>query len=229
MRSRCGGQAGLREQGGVNGPVLVPSMTRTLKRLPMLIAFILLAARPAGAELWCGSGPGAPLDHPCADDDSRFDRAFDQHGHQMAEWRKIPGVDSIGYGMSHRGFFPEIQIWVKDTRKIPAVRAKVPASIDGIAVAVVPPLRGTYGRPSSVKCPEQGARYLRAVKENVQAWSRIPGVLGIRPSRCDSNYYFDRLGVSAQVPFLESVRAKIPLKVHGIAVDVVPFQWPPAE
>jgi len=81
-----------------------------------------------------------------------------------------------------------------------------------------------------VKCPEQGARFLRAVKENMQAWSRIPGVLGIRPSRCDSNCcYFDRLGVSAQVPFLESVRAKIPLKVHGIAVDVVPFQWPPAE
>jgi hypothetical protein len=97
----------------------------------------------------------------------------------MAGWRKIPGVDSIGYGMSHRGFFPEIQIWVKDTKKIPSVRAKVPASIDGIAVAVVPPLRGTYGRPSSVKCPEQGARYLRAVKENMQAWSRIPGVLGI--------------------------------------------------
>jgi hypothetical protein len=148
----------------------------------------------------------------------------------MAEWREIPGVDSIGYGMSHRGFFPEIQIWVKDVKKIPSVRAKVPASVDGIAVAVVPPLRGTYGRPNSMKCPEQGARYLRALKENMEAWSRIPGVLGAGPSKCDSKCcYYGRIGVSAQVPFLESVRARIPRDVHGIAVGVKPFQWPPGE
>jgi hypothetical protein len=207
-------------------------MTRTLKRLPMLIVFILLAARPAGAELWCGSGPGAPLDHPCVDDNSRFDRAFDEQGHQMAEWRKIPGVDSIGYGMSHRGFFPEIQIWVKDIRKVPSVSAKVPASVDGIAVAVVPPLHFTIGGPTdpTVKCPDQGQAYLQALKENMHAWQRIPGVFGAGPSKCDSKCCsYDRIGVSAPVPFLESVRAKIPREVHDIAVDVVPFRWPPAE
>src|SRR6266851_1388856 len=150
---------------------------RDNEAIAIMIAFVLAAARPAGGELWCGSGASAPLDHPCADDNSRFNRAFAEHSHQIAEWRKIPGVENLGYGMSHRGFFPEIQIWVKDTTKIPSVRARVPASVDGIAVAVVPPLHFTTGRPTnpSVKCPDQGQAYLQALKENRQAWQRIPG------------------------------------------------------
>jgi hypothetical protein len=205
---------------------------RDKKRFAIMIALILVAARPAGGELWCGSGPSAPLDHRCADDNSRFDRAFAEHGHQMAEWTQIPGVETIGYGINHRGFFPEIQIWVKDTTKIPLARARIPASVDGKAVAVVPPVQLTTGGPThpTVKCPDQGHAYLQALKENMQAWQRIPGVLGAGPSKCDSKCCsYDRIGVSAQVPLLDSVRAKIPSEVRGIAVDVVPFQWPPRE
>lgn len=133
-----------------------------MKRFAIMIALILGLARPAFCKLWCGSGPGAPLDHPCAADKSRFDHAFAEHGQQMVGWRKISGVLSIGYGMSHRGFFPEIQVWVKDTSKIPSVRAKIPASVDGIAVAILPPYKGTFGRPTdpTIKCPEQGRAYL---------------------------------------------------------------------
>jgi hypothetical protein len=46
----------------------------------------------------------------------------------MAEWKKIRGVLGVGYGMSQRGFFPEIQVWVKDTRELRSVRAKIPDS-----------------------------------------------------------------------------------------------------
>jgi hypothetical protein len=213
------------------GAIEVESVA-VVKRFAVVIACILAMAGTAGAELWCGSGPGAPLDHPCVDDTSRFDRAFADHGLEMAEWRKIPGVESIGYGISHRGFFPEIQIWVKDTTKIPSVRAKIPASIDGIAIAVVPPLKATTGGPTdtTVKCPDQGQAYIQAMKENMQAWQRIPGVVGAGPSKCDSKCcYFDRIGVAVQVPFLDSARAKIPTEVHGIPVDVVAYRWPPRE
>lgn len=203
-----------------------------MKRFAIMIALILGIARPALCELWCGIGPGAPLDHPCAADKSRFDRAFAEHGQQMAEWRKIPGVSSIGYGMSHRGFFPEIQVWVKDTSKIPSVRAKIPDSVDGIAVAVIPPLKGTFGRPTdpTIKCRDQGRAYIQAMTEGIQTWPEIPGVVGLGPSKCDSNCcYFDRIGVGVQIPFAESVRAKIPRELHGIPIDVVPFQWPARE
>jgi hypothetical protein len=203
-----------------------------MKRFAIMIAFMLVAVRPAGAELWCGSGPGAPLDHPCTDDNSRFDRAFAEHGHELAEWRRIPGVLSIGYGISQRGWFPEIQVWVKDTAKIPSVRARVPASIDGIAVAVLPPVRvtaGSLGEPTA-NCPDGGQKYLQALSENAQAWQRIPGVVDVGPSKCDSKCcYYDRIGVGAQIPFVESVRARIPREIHGIPVDVIPYKWPPRE
>jgi hypothetical protein len=203
-----------------------------MKLFVIMIVFIVVMAKPAGGELWCGSGPNAPLDHSCRDDNSRFDRAFAEYGRQMAEWTKIPSVEGIGYGMSQRGFFPEIQIWVKDTTKIPSVKAKVPASVDGIAIAVIPPLRATTGGPTNptVRCPDQGHAYLQALRENMQAWQRIPGVLGAGPSKCDLKCCsYDRIGVSVQVPFLDSVRTKIPPEVRGFPVDVVPFYWPPRE
>jgi len=139
-------------------------------------------------------------------------------------------VWSIGYGMSPRGFFPEIQVWVKDTTKIPSIRAKIPDSVDGISVAVIPPLTATYGEPTdpTIRCPEQSQAYLQAVKENWGA--RIPGVFGLGPSKCDSHCcYYDRIGVEVQIPFIESLRAKVPREICGLPVDVVPFQWPPPD
>lgn len=202
-----------------------------MMRRALLLALLLLAARPAAAELWCGSGPGAPLDHPCADDNSRFTRAFADHGRQMAEWRKIPGVKSIGYGISHRGYFPEIQVWVKDAATVPLVRPKVPCSIDQIAVVVVPPLRVTIGEPQGpLNCPEDntGGRYIRALKKIMTYTTHMPGVVGVGPANCEHGCcHYDRVGVGVQVPFLESVRAKVPREVYAIPIEVIPYPWPP--
>src|SRR5262249_7539314 len=34
---------------------------------------VVLMGDPGRAELWCGSGPGTPLDHPCSDQDTEED------------------------------------------------------------------------------------------------------------------------------------------------------------
>lgn len=201
-------------------------------RFVIVLALIWGTAEPAAGELWCGDGPGAPLDHPCAADNARFDRVFAAHGRELAEWRRIPGVTSMGYGMSQRGFFPEIQVWVEDAATVALVRPKIPTSIEGIAVAVILPLRGETGGPTSANCPADtsGGRYLRALKKVMDDTIHMPGALEAGPARCENGCcYYDRIGVRTQVPFLNAVRAKIPREVDGIPVDVIPFQWPPRE
>jgi hypothetical protein len=62
----------------------------TMNSLLIMLALTLGTTRPAVGELWCGSGPGAPLDHPCAGDNDRFDRTLAEHARKLAEWSKIP-------------------------------------------------------------------------------------------------------------------------------------------
>lgn len=187
--------------------------------------------------MWCRSRPGAPLDRSCAEYLVRVMRIYGQH---TKEWSKIPGVQSVGYGINFRGFFPEVQVWVKDRAAVALVRPKIPTSVDGFTVAVLPPARATspdasaavrplraaHKRPPSFKCPSTAQKAGRTLKKNWEAWSRIPGVLGAGP-RCKAGCCYDQLEVVAQPPLLESVRAKIPREVHGIPVDVIPVRPPP--
>jgi hypothetical protein len=63
-----------------------------------------------------------------------------------AEWKKIPGVLGIGSGINVHHGFVALQVYVKAPSMIPSIAARVPRSIDGVAVL----LSGCFTRDFSL-------------------------------------------------------------------------------
>jgi hypothetical protein len=195
----------------------------------VIVVVIFLYACPVYADIWCGYGPDSPtLDHSCSVDIDRLARA---EMNIPAEWKKIPGVLGIGSGINvHHGFFVALQVYVKAPSMIPSVAARVPRSIDGVAVLVVTPEVAYAGDgPSSTHCtsgrsndPSDSA-YLPIEKKYSGEWMNLPGVLGVGPLCKDDCCDFTKVEVTVQSPLIDSVRNRIPTSIDGVPILMVPL------
>jgi hypothetical protein len=108
-----------------------------MQRLIFVGIVSLMALAGSGkAEMWCGYGSGTALDHPCQDDNSSIDAVLDEY---KGEWAAICGVDEIGTVINQCGYFEEIDIIVTAPSEIQSIREKIPESVQGSPIAVVPP------------------------------------------------------------------------------------------
>jgi hypothetical protein len=193
------------------------------------VALVFLWARPVNAELWCRYGPDSPtLDHSCGDDNDRLVRAVaDFHSQRRLE--EIPGVLSVGYGINEHGYYPEIEVFVQPESLIPSAAAQVPASINGVPIAVVPPKLVMIDEATSSDCKagrsdnQADSSYLPVLQEHMQEWNALPGVVGMGAQCKDGCCDFTKLQVSVQAPFVESVRNRIPASIDGVPIRIVTF------
>jgi len=205
-----------------------------VKPLALVAAFLFLAlAGPADAEMWCGYGPGSALDHPCQDDNASINAVLAEY---KSEWSAIPGVNGIGSGINQCWDFEEIDVFVKAPSDLPSVRAQIPESVRGVRVTISVPtamkawgLEGRGASKSVANVPEQAAersvpaaapsppKSWRALREHIDQWMKIPGVLGAgTPS--------GEVEVSVQEAFMKSVRKEIPNSADGVAIVLAPIK-----
>jgi len=194
------------------------------------VALVFLWAGQINAEQWCGYGPGSPtLDHPCWEDNDRLDRAVADF-HAQRRWEEIPGVNGVGYGISKRGYYSEIEVYVQPKSMLPSVAAEVPASIDGIPIAVVLPETisvGDAAGPTDCKSRRSDnlgdSSYVPVLKEHMQEWYALPGVVTMGAQCKDGCCDFTKVEVGVQAPFVESVRNHIPTSIDGVPIRIVPL------
>lgn len=97
---------------------------------------LIFAAGQSRAEMWCGNGPGTVLSHPCTDDDvdPAVSAAIDKY---QDHWTNLDGVSKVDDSDKYHNRVPSIEVDV-DPGSVDSVRKQIPASVDGIPVAIVP-------------------------------------------------------------------------------------------
>jgi hypothetical protein len=206
--------------------------------LPALVLLCICAGR-ANATIWCGCA--GVLDHPCSAADKPSDAVSSNAiERNQPHWTALQGVWKVGSATSAAGGRPQVQVMV-DPPWADCARTRMPSSVDGIPVVVVPRSVPKTGRilsddiavyeypprqpPSrkSVRNATGAAAYARIVQDYGDRWMALPGVIGIAPAGCDcARCEYSGVEVDVQRQFLSSVWKKIPPTVKGMAVEVIP-------
>ncbi len=211
---------------------------------------LLVAARPARAEMWCGDGPGTKLSHPCTDDDDdpAVSAAIDKYQEQ---WMNLPGVSLVDHNDTYHNRAQSIVVDV-DAAFVESVKKQIPASVDGIPVVIVPVKKSdsentehfvdtghfAYGPPAQrppndpaelarravqqADQEEAGKSYALVLQQYGDRWDKMPGVLGFTP-KCDPNGCdFKTIEISVQRELLSQARDEIPGSVNGVRIVLTP-------
>ena len=211
-----------------------------------LLAALLVVGMSVGAhaELWCGRGPGTPLDHPCSDEDTEADptvaAAVASHTN---EWMKVHGVWQVSAGTIQYGNPREIRVYVEPSG-FAAARQQIPSEIDDIPVRLVAKKIPTGGgltsfskvsrsdpapydpsaaeRQASARLAE--AVYAQTMREYGEQWNDLPGVVGLGPKKCDEHGCdFSAIRITVQAQFMSDVKERITDSVNGIPIVFVPY------
>ena len=212
-------------------------------RKALLIATISMAlsiGSQVRAELWCGSGRGTPLDHPCTDQDTEPDPAVAAIAAKYSEqWMAVHGVWQVNPGTSQTGTPQEIRVYV-EPQQLPAARDQIPSEVENIPVAFVPKTapKGDDNRSflqvNSINDSESSEhqekeRLLRAAFSDTLAnygkeWNDLPGVIDVGPGKCKgSRCDFTSIKIVVQAQFLDDVKEQIPGAINGIPVVFIPY------
>jgi len=208
--------------------------------------FIVVAFRvEARAELWCGRGPGTPLDHPCSDQDTDEDPAVAAAVASHAnEWMTVRGVWQVSAGTVQTGTPLQIRVYVEPSRRATA-KQQIPSEVDDIPVRLVAkriPIRarltsfpkdsqadpapydpGAAERQASARLAE--AIYAETIREYGEQWSDLPGVVGLGPKTCDDHQCdFSAIRITVQAQFMNDVKELITDSVNGIPIVFVPYR-----
>src|SRR5208282_292632 len=207
-----------------------------MKVLLLLMTTVMLWAGGLRAEMWCGQGAQAALDHPCGSPTKRTAAAA--AAKYNSEWTNLVGVDKVEQASSKYGG-EEIRVHV-DLHFESSSRTGIPASLDGIPVVIFPgfPAGPDLGNPFGSLANTEKARSEQAEREKSEAaekayrlvvhkygddWLAVPGVLGIGPSSCDANRCdFGAVGIVVQRQLLNLTRSKIPSSVDGVPTILIP-------
>ena len=199
----------------------------------------------ARAELWCGHGPGTPLDHPCSEQDTEEDptvaAAAASHTN---EWMTVHGVWQVSAGTIQTGTQREIRVYVEPSQ-ISTARQQIPSEVDDIPVRVVAKKIPTGGRLTSF--PKDGqsepvpydpgaaerqanarlaeAVYGETIREYGEQWSDLPGVVSLGPKKCDEHRCdFSAIRITVQAQLMNDVKERITDSVNGIPIVFVPYR-----
>jgi hypothetical protein len=230
-------------------PSLQENRPRTIlavvRRIPGIaaIAFVLLLTGSAHAELWCGNGPGTPLDHPCDDRDTQADPAVEAAISKYEnQWMSIHGVWNVTAGTTQTGDPREIRVFV-EPKQLAHARELIPSDADGITVTLIarkipqgdglvqvagfrsdsgPPDREALEKQEKAKAAE--AAYSETMREYSDQWNDLPGVIGMGPAKCKaSECDFSKIKITVQAQFMDDVREHIPSNVNGVSIVLVPY------
>ena len=198
----------------------------------------------ARAELWCGSGPGTQLDHPCSDQDTEEDPAVAASVASHASvWMMLHGVWQVSAGTIQTGNPLEIRVYVEPSQAA-AAKQQIPSEVDDIPVRLVvkkipagpgltsfskvrqsdpPPYDPTDAeRQASARLAE--AVYADTMREYGEQWNDLPGVVGLAPKKCDEHGCdFTTIQITVQAQLLTDVQERITNSVNGIPILFVPY------
>lgn len=206
------------------------------------IALVLFFSGRAHAELWCGNGPGTPLDHPCDDRDTQTDPAVEAAISKYEnQWMSIHGVWNVTAGTSQTGDPREIRIFV-EPKRIAQVREQIPSDADGITVTLIarkmpegssflqiarvpdagPPDPKELEKREKARAAE--AAYSETMREYSDQWNDLPGVIGMGPAKCKAGECdFSKIKITVQAQFMDDAREQIPSNVNGVSIVLVPY------
>jgi hypothetical protein len=210
------------------------------RTLVILAAFAILSGGSVHADMWCAGARGQ-LDHPCSDSlpDASVAKAIREHRNA---WMDLPGVwsvDPVGLANGHDG----IRVHV-DERFGKSPRSKIPSSVDGIPIVIVPdempcacgavksfssPSGNKEGDDSSNASTQQREKeaYSIVVENYGARWNALPGVVGIGPAKCrDDGCDFSSIGITVQAQLMNTVRGDIPSSVNGVPIVLIPDNDP---
>jgi len=208
--------------------------------------FIVVAMKvESGAELWCGDGPGTPLDHPCSERDTEEDptvaAAVASHTN---EWMTVQGVWQVSAGTAQTGTQLEIRVYVEPSR-ISTARQQIPSEVDDISVRLVAKKIPTSGRLTSFPKDSQSdpapydpgaaerqanarlaeAVYAETIREYGEQWSDLPGVVSLGPKKCDERRCdFSAIRITVQSQLMNDVKERVTDSVNGIPIVFVPYR-----
>jgi hypothetical protein len=214
--------------------------------LALLAALLLVAgvSVEAHAELWCGYGPGTPLDHPCSAEDTEEDPAVAAAvASHTNVWMMVHGIWQVSAGTIQTGNPFEIRVYVEPSGFV-AARQQIPSEIDDIPVRLIAkkipigagltsfskvsqsdpvPYDPTAAeRQASAKLAE--AVYAETMHEYGEQWNDIPGVVGLGPKKCDEHGCdFSAIRITVQAQFMPNVKERITDSVNGIPIVFVPY------
>jgi hypothetical protein len=209
----------------------------------LLPVILVLAGRQSRADMWCGDGPGTALSHPCTDADDYSPAVEHAVKKYQDRWMRLEGVWSVDEGDTYHNRVPNIEVHVEPA-SVASVRKKIPSSMDGIPVEIVPgemPTGGAafiFGGPID---PAERARRVRQLEDREKArekyepaynlvfqmygdrWDDLPGVIGMGPGKCDDHGCdFKTIEVTVQRELLPEARREIPSSVNGVRIVLVP-------
>jgi hypothetical protein len=220
---------------------------RGVKNALVLVAALLVVVAvgtAARAELWCGRGPGTPLDHPCSDEDTEQDPAVAAAvASHTNEWMMVHGVWRVSAGTIQTGNPLEITVYVEPSQ-LASAEQQIPSEIDDIPVRLVAKKIPTGGRLTSfskVSQPDQApydptaaerqasarlaeAVYGQTMREYGEQWNDLPGVVSMGPKKCDEHSCdFSAIRITVQAQFMNDVKGLITDSVNGIPIVFVPY------
>ena len=205
-----------------------------------IVPIVLSLGGPVRAELWCGSGRGTPLDHPCTEQDTEQDPAVAAVVARYSEqWMAVQGVWQVSAGTNQTGTTMEIRVYV-EPQQLVAARDRIPPEVEDVPVTFVPKAapRGTgfgnFLQISNSNDPgatarEEKERALRAAFSDTmqtygKEWNELPGVIDVGPGKCKgAECDFTSIKIVVQAQFLDDVKERIPDGINGIPVVFIPY------
>jgi hypothetical protein len=224
--------------------VAILSLMRNALALVAALLIVVAMSAEARAELWCGRGPGTPLDHPCSDEDTEEDPAVAAAvASHTNEWMMVHGVWEVSAGTMQTGNPLEITVYVEPSQLATASQ-QIPSEVDDIPVRLVAkklPARGrltsfpkvgvsdqtSYDptaaeRQASARLAE--AVYAQTVREYGEQWNDLPGVVSMGPKKCDERGCdFSAIRITVQAQFMKDLKERITDSVNGIPIVFVPY------
>jgi hypothetical protein len=214
-------------------------MLKTL--IGVAIALVLVGNVPARAELWCGSGRGTPLDHPCTDQDAQPDPAVVAVAEKYsAQWMAVHGVWQVSAGTNQTGTPMEIRVYVQPPQ-VATARDQIPSEVENIPVSFIPKQMPTgtsrsflaltnsdANDPTAAERQEKNrvaqAAFSEAIGEFGRHWNDLPGVIGVGPGKCKgSDCDYSAIKITVQAQFMDDVKQQIPATVDGVPVVFIPY------
>ena len=235
-----------RQSTGLKGIITRAIFSPMRTALALLAALLLVMGMSAAAhaELWCGRGPGTPLDHPCSNEDTEQDptvtAAVAAHTN---EWMMVHGVWQVSAGTIQTGNPREIRVYVEPSR-FAAARQQIPSQVDDIPVRLVAKKIPTGSGLSSFSTTSQSdptpydptaaerqasarlaeAVYAQTMREYGEQWNDFPGVVSLGPRKCDERGCdFSAIRITVQAQFMNDVKERITDSVNGIPIVFVPY------
>ena len=199
------------------------------------LVLVCLSGGRSNAAIWCGRG--GVLDHQCADSDASTDPAASAAVEKFwVQWSDPEGVWTVKSATSAAGGLQQFQVMV-DPPWSDCARSRIPSSVDGISVLIVPKgaprtgeffSTGIYAYPPPAPPSRKTAQnasgaeaYSRILRQYGRSWMDLPGVIGISPAGCDcTRCAYSGVDIDVQGQFLRSVTEKIPSSIDGVAVKI---------